>query len=270
MNRIACKYAILRFVPYPETGEFANVGVVVVAPKSNEFEFLLETRKTQRLTHFFEHLDRQVYRDAIAAFYNELDFLKQQVINGVLGATDAFSLIAQPRETMLAFGEARGALIDAENTQQITQQLFAHYAEREFAKQPNYEAQLQAKVKKLVRDLDLKRQFVQASVEDKGLEVKFELAQLGDNDVVERVIKPLSFQQDEARAVFNHADTWLAKLRRLEAFDLLPKDLIFPFEEIAKGEQQAEAIEIVKADFKNFGDVVAANDDATIREFAEK
>jgi len=270
MNRIACKYAILRFMPYPETGEFANVGVVVVAPKRNEFEFLLETRKAKRLTDFFEHLDRQVYRDAIAAFYKELDFLKQQVINCQLDAANAFSLIAQPRETILAFGEVRGALIEAENTQQITKQLFAHYAEREFAKQSNYEAQLQAKVKKLVKSLDLKREFVQASIQNKGLEVKFELAQLDHKGAVERVIKPLSFHQDEAKAVFRHADTWLPKLRRLKAFDLLPSDLIFPFEEVVKGEQQAEAIEIVKADFASFGDVVAANDDAKIREFAEK
>jgi len=25
----ACNYAMLRFLPYPETGEFVNVGVVV-------------------------------------------------------------------------------------------------------------------------------------------------------------------------------------------------------------------------------------------------
>ncbi|MGH8147921.1 MAG: DUF3037 domain-containing protein, partial [Rhodanobacteraceae bacterium] len=27
MNRLACQYAVIRFLPYAETGEFANVGV---------------------------------------------------------------------------------------------------------------------------------------------------------------------------------------------------------------------------------------------------
>lgn len=270
MNRVACKYAILRFMPYPETGEFANVGVVAVAPKSNAFEFELETRKIQRLTRFFEHLDRNVYKDAITAFHKELEFLKQQVCGGQIDAATAFSLIAQPRETMLAFSEARGMLAEGNSLQEVSEKLFAHYAEHEFAKQPNYEAQLQTKVKKLIKDLDLKRQFTYACVDAKGLEVKFELAQLADNDAVERVIKPLSFQQQEAKGVFMHADNWLGKLRRLDAFNMLPKDLIFPFEEAMKSDQQAEAIKIVKCDFANFGDVIAANDSAAIRAFAEE
>ena len=36
-----------------------------------------------------------------------------------------------------------------------------------------------------------------------------------------------------------------------------------------KSDQQEGAIEIVKNDFKNFGDVVAANDDEAIKAFAE-
>ncbi|MGM0927683.1 MAG: DUF3037 domain-containing protein [Pseudomonadota bacterium] len=34
MKRIACQYVILRFMPYVETGEFANVGVVMIPPHS--------------------------------------------------------------------------------------------------------------------------------------------------------------------------------------------------------------------------------------------
>jgi len=30
MKKFACQYAIVRFLPYLETGEFANVGIVML------------------------------------------------------------------------------------------------------------------------------------------------------------------------------------------------------------------------------------------------
>ena len=44
MKRFACHYAIIRFLPYPETQEFANVGVVLACPESGYFGFKLEKR----------------------------------------------------------------------------------------------------------------------------------------------------------------------------------------------------------------------------------
>jgi hypothetical protein len=40
MTLVACTYAALRFLPYRETCEFANVGVVVCAPEAGFFGFL--------------------------------------------------------------------------------------------------------------------------------------------------------------------------------------------------------------------------------------
>ncbi len=45
LNKLACRYAILRFLPYTETGEFANVGVVLACPATGYFGFKLETRR---------------------------------------------------------------------------------------------------------------------------------------------------------------------------------------------------------------------------------
>jgi len=41
MKRAAARYAIVQFMPYPETGEFANVGVVLACPTQNYFGFKL-------------------------------------------------------------------------------------------------------------------------------------------------------------------------------------------------------------------------------------
>lgn len=39
MTRIACQYAIVRFAPFVETEEFANVGIIMIAPKQRFFGF---------------------------------------------------------------------------------------------------------------------------------------------------------------------------------------------------------------------------------------
>ncbi len=54
MTRIACQYAIVRFMPYIETGEFANVGILLWAPKTRYLGFKLLRRKHARITQFFD------------------------------------------------------------------------------------------------------------------------------------------------------------------------------------------------------------------------
>ena len=55
MNKVACQYALLRFRPFVETGEFANVGVVLLAPEARFFGFRL-LKRYGRITQFFHQL----------------------------------------------------------------------------------------------------------------------------------------------------------------------------------------------------------------------
>ena len=52
MKKYACQYAIVRFLPYLETGEFANVGIVMLCPDAGFFDFKL-LRHVRRITAFF-------------------------------------------------------------------------------------------------------------------------------------------------------------------------------------------------------------------------
>ncbi|MFP3758365.1 DUF3037 domain-containing protein, partial [Cupriavidus sp. SIMBA_020] len=63
----ACRYALVRFMPYPETGEFANVGVVVMSPTARFFGYKLLDR-VGRITAFFDELDVTVYKRARDTF----------------------------------------------------------------------------------------------------------------------------------------------------------------------------------------------------------
>lgn len=61
MNKIPCQYAIVRFTPFVETGEFANVGIVLFAPRQKSLLFKLVTKRYARITGFFHELDAGVY-----------------------------------------------------------------------------------------------------------------------------------------------------------------------------------------------------------------
>ena len=73
MSRVACRYAIIRFMPYVETGEFANVGIVLACPATGFFGFKLQDRRYRRVTQFFEHIEARDYTQALRLFRDELN-----------------------------------------------------------------------------------------------------------------------------------------------------------------------------------------------------
>ena len=67
MNAFVCNYAPLHFMPYRETGEFVNMGVVVFCPEIDWVDFRLEMRRTKRVHGFFPELDLRILRASVQA-----------------------------------------------------------------------------------------------------------------------------------------------------------------------------------------------------------
>lgn len=65
--KVALRYSVIQFMPYVETGEFANVGVMAVCPKTGYFDYKI-TSKYGRLTQFFPNLSAKQYKASIAFF----------------------------------------------------------------------------------------------------------------------------------------------------------------------------------------------------------
>jgi hypothetical protein len=85
MTKFACQYALLRFRPFAETGEFANVGIVLLAPEARFFGFRL-LNHYGRITQFFKELDKKVYLNGRELFKEELERfaaqLRKQALDG--------------------------------------------------------------------------------------------------------------------------------------------------------------------------------------------
>ncbi len=140
MSKTPCQYAIVRFMPYVETGEFANVGILMMAPATGYFGFKLLTRRHGRITKFFAALDAKVFRQAMFELQEELErvhrLLKSEGFDRHPNTNDSelakriFAEVLRPRETIIQFSEQRVVLAD--DPIQTLKELFAYYVERNF------------------------------------------------------------------------------------------------------------------------------------------
>ena len=127
-RQFACNYAMLRFLPYPETGEFVNVGVLVSCLQPCIFDFQMEREMPGRMKALFPQQDEVKFRDAAAAMYREMERVKG-MIRDAKNCQLAFHEAVRPRESVLRFGEPR-TILPCE-PQQVVADLFRRYVKME-------------------------------------------------------------------------------------------------------------------------------------------
>jgi len=236
MTNTACLYAIVRFCPFIETEEFANVGIVMVSPDSNFFGFKLMSRKYARVTGFFEQLDVTVYRTVIANLRDELDraaqLLKDQLcLHQPSGDTTLakalFLEVVRPRETVLKFGAVRAVM--AENPQLKLDELYGHYVERDFVTKEYRETVLERTMRKWLFTAGLGQRFEKFDVGSEEYHVTFPFVERGVTATL-KAIKPLDLSQDQPSKILEHGGHWLFRVNTLKRKGLLPGLVLFPAE----------------------------------------
>lgn len=229
MNKFACRYAVLQFVPYRETGEFANVGIALICPRTGYFGFRLQTRKYKRLTDFFEELPKDVYLRAVQVMRDEL----QRVANALQQASrtdqaqvlrQTFDALTHPREALIRFSPPRAILTDDPEAELARQ--FDHYVDRAFATPEYVEQGIEKRLRALLDGLQLQRPFRAERVGDDEVYAKFPLVQTRGGAAT-KIIKPFNLSQNDTMGIYDHGEVWLGKVRRLRERNLLPADVMF-------------------------------------------
>ena len=124
----ACNYAMLRFLPYPETGEFVNVGVLVTCLQPCLLHFVAERTMPERAKSLFPKQNAQVFEASLEGLRQEMERVKG-------GACDpksvqlAFNETVRIRESVFRFGEVRTVL--TATPQNLAEELFARYVRME-------------------------------------------------------------------------------------------------------------------------------------------
>ncbi len=250
----ACHYAIVRFMPFVETGEFANVGVVMFAPNARYFGFKLLGNRYARVTNFFEQMDAKVFRSSMSTFREEL-----QRIDGMLkqmgtdrrvktldreGAVRLWGEIIKPRETMLRFSESRVVL--AEEPRARMPALYEYYVERNFVNREYQEQMLERGVRGWLREAKLLDRFHAGRVGNDEYHAQFPFV-AGPDDKQEKVIKPFNLDYAEASKIIDHGGQWVVRINALEKRRLLPKHVLFavkgPDDSTARGRARREVVD---------------------------
>lgn len=229
MKKIACRYAVVQFTPFSETGEFANVGVVLTCPNTQYFGFQLQTRRYKRITSFFDELPKDVYLRAMQVIKAEL-----QRVADVITAAPAtgqaeyvrqiFDGLIHPREAIVRFSAAKVVLTDDPGAELAKQ--FDHYVDRSFASPEYVEQAIERRIRTLLGSLALPQPFRPARVGNDDVYVKFPLVQQrGDRPA--KVIKPFNLDQKEPMGIYDHGGAWLQRVKLLRRHHLLPQDVLF-------------------------------------------
>ena len=236
MKKFACHYAIVRFLPYPETGEFANVGVVVACPETGYFGFKLIKRKFSRVTNFFDEIGHDTCSRALSMFDKELSRVSTLISERRQSPEELRSLfnsLLHPREAIVRFSESSVRL--AENPEKAIENLFLFYVERNFVTQEYKEIQLEQRVRSVVHGLKLNNPFKSKRLGDDIAHANFPLVQM-ENQIPIKVIKPFFLGKDDPGKIISHGGAWVDKIQRLRKRNLLPSDTLFAIDGPEKSE----------------------------------
>lgn len=279
-TRIVCNYAVIRFLPYPEAGEFVNIGVALHSPETGFFDFkLLDAKRTSRVNGFFPELQKEHYRDALKHCGQEMERMRSEV--GIAGKTSQqtaldpalgavlFRELIRPRETVIRFSTPGTAL--AEQPEELLGELFQRYVLRMFAQETEYQEEIMTRrVADTLREHRLVTRYREAQVGNEDYHVTFPFVDQPRIGLFARAIKPLNLAQDQSTKIYDHGEMWLNRIRRLRRINKAPQEMLFPIHCPACTEARRHAAcEEICAELEKLDvHVVADTDTAALVQFA--
>lgn len=255
-TRVPCQYAILQFMPYPETGEFANIGVVLACPEMSYLGArLAPPRRTKRITDFFEGLEARIYREALRYIEGDLKRLSDEVDSRRMRAATAFGEITRPREVLVRCGTTRTVMSNG-HPEQTLQALYERFVERDFATKEYHETLMRQRLDDLLATAQLRSYYAEATVGDELYPVKFPFVSTNKWGPT-IAIKPLNLCQDEPYRIFEHGNAWLGRIHRLRKHGHLPSTVLFAVDSPRDGANRLKAADEITAELRGAGAVVS-------------
>ncbi len=274
MKKHAVSYAIIRFQPHVETEEFANVGIVLVAPRMSYLDFRLETTRLSRLTSFFDSVEAITIRGVLKSYSTELKRIKDLAGHTGSGqsrfefelsdnAEHLFHALTKDREGIIRFSEVRFAMTD--NPKHKLEELFGHYVRRNFASSVYREGLLEKHVRAVLKLRDIGRNFKPLAFSDGVYSAKFPFVEIAEGKPL-KVLKPIYLGQDDPTRILDHGNKWLFTINRLR--DKLPPDVVVavegPDDSLKRGRAFREAVDLFRehdikvVDARNDRDLLSA------------
>lgn len=245
----AWHYATIAFQPYPDVGEFVNIGALALAVPARVLAYrLLPAQTTGRIHGFFPELDLAIYKEGRKRLEGELQRL-EMAVNSAKGddklitpghaqsalaldsgdASTLFKALTAPRDGLFRFHDKGTRL--AEDASSLLDSLFDRYVARLTAETEDPEEQrLVHEMDVLLREWKVRGYYRRdVRVGPESFLVKFPFGYQPDESVApQRVIKPLNLAQPTSTQVYHHGDMWVANFKRLTRLNALPPHVLLP------------------------------------------
>lgn len=216
------EYAVVRFMPFIETREFANVGIVLIEPSEGRLIFKVTPKRFGRVTHFFEEMDKQLYKQAVDSFTNELTRLQSFCRANHLRSKEligVFRELTRQRESVMHFGNV-SRLLANETAEKMLDKLYQKFVARDFVNQKYREQQMVRALRETFAN-ELAHKYNERKLKAGIYEVTIPFVR--NTSLGKRIIKPLAFDQKTAMSAAEHGHMWVNRMRAL-----VEKNVVMP------------------------------------------
>lgn len=233
MNSHVCQYSVIRFLPYRETDEFVNVGIILLCEDMGFLDYRLERRRSARIAGFFQEMDRNVFMLGVQAMNSEL----RRVTGGkdhdedghvVLPGTSSdlaatFVQLVRPRRTLFYFSEPR--VIMSDHPADTLNQLFQTYVNRQIAQTHEYKEQLMREaIHKHLQQWHLSKLYRAHTIGNEVYTMNFPFVHFTHEGCPTRAIRALHLDRRDTTDILRRGDEIIAGLKRLRDSAVLPEN----------------------------------------------
>lgn len=205
-------YSVIRYAPYAETEEFANVGVVICSPKTGGIRFQLTNSNDARVKNFFR--DDSIFKVVKPLIENELflavDIAKQ--LDTAEKLKEFFFNLTETRESVFCYSPVR--VLIAQDIDIEVDRLFSKFIKQTGITKERREDALAMELRhRFQQHVALKNSFKKYKLGGELTSFEMPLVAPNENEIL-CAIKPLSFNQNEPSKMLEHCDKWVSRIKR--------------------------------------------------------
>lgn len=258
-------------MPFLETEEFANIGVLLFAPKTGYYNFRLAPKRFARVTDFFDDLDDGIYQKGLNIFETELKRITADhaYLTGK-NQLSAFQEVTRLREGVFRFGNM--SAIFCEDPSKKIHELYDYYVGRDFVTKEYREQVMVKSLRGGLRKNVTEMSFVQKDlVGELSTAIKMPLVATVEDYF--KIIKPLAFNHHKPMSLLEHGEKWIGRVKRLLNNDTVqPNNMLFTVEKPTKSNSDLDAAYLeVEREMLNLGvNVLPFADKQAIYQFARQ
>ncbi len=212
------KYMPLRIMPDIETGEFVNIGVVMLKEFPAQLCFRVEWNQVRkRVLDFFDQVDSRIIGESVSHMVKSLEYHCQRQDSAV-----AFRALAAMKEGLVQFGGIRG-IVSEKNMPVVLDELFETLVEIRSQPRSDGVREITNGIKAVLAELELVDRYkakVYENAEGYRLRIPFAYEDL-------KAATPVNLARRRYNDIKDQTILWVERFNMLEA--CLPKKVIVAY-----------------------------------------